>query len=298
MHHRDPGQIGEQDGFRPVQDLGPPLQVAFGSGLAHLPIETRAVVAPAIEAEIARLQQEQEILRVRIVRDPGHPGHVEIAAVAQMGEMGLGVGVDEAGLDTDRPPHVGDGDGGVAVVVGGVEPVFEGERASRPETGARQEGAGLVLSVDGQRLAPGEFGGRHGVVEAGRAEGVGRRHRPAPDHLAQEFAVDDERECPADPDVVEGCLAGVEGQRVEPKRGAKQNFVTEAALQRRDLVAGKIGERVDLAGRVAPHRAGKVRRRHEGDGRDRDFGSGMVVRVAGERDPVVRHDLGKPIRPV
>ena len=182
VDQRDPGLLLHEDLLGLQEVLGALLEIGLLGGLVlHEVVELGVLPLAVVEALVVALEQEQEVLRVGVVADPAVAGDVEIAAVAQMREMRLRVGVDERGLDAEGLPLVGDRDDRVPVVVRRVVADLDLQRlAAGTEAGLLEERLGLVLAVDRrQRLVLGLR--RLAVIADARGhERVGRQHGARP----------------------------------------------------------------------------------------------------------------------
>ncbi len=290
MQHRNPGLLADDDAVGLAQDRGAPGDIEFFGGELHQGVELGVPVLADVEAGIVALEQEQEVLRVGIVADPAIAGDVEIAAVAQIGEMRAEIGLDEAGLDADRPPLLGDRLGRVLVVVRGVEAELDLKRHAA-EAGRGEQAFRFVLTLQHGGMAEIELGPLAVIADMRGDHAIGRQHRATPDPVRDELAVDLQRERPPDALVVERWLGAVDDQEIGREIGADPDLVAELVPQVLELVGRDVGGEMQIAGLEAPRRRREVGGRVEDHRIDLHIGRCVEMWVPVEPDMRVRRQL-------
>src|SRR4051794_9262833 len=67
IHDRDPGRVLHEQSLGLAHDVGALRQVELGRGLLQKVVELGIVVLAVVESLVVALEQEQEVVRVRII---------------------------------------------------------------------------------------------------------------------------------------------------------------------------------------------------------------------------------------
>jgi hypothetical protein len=289
VEDRDRGHVLEEQPLGVGEDLRPLVEVA---GLAARLISSSysSFDQLGIVERHARLEQEQEVLRIVVVADPAGAHHVEVAVLAQVVEVARALHLVERRRDAEHLQLVGDRRHGVAVVLRGVVAQLDRE-AARLDARLLEQRDRRVLAVERVHVLVVELRRvLDVVVDARRHEGIGRQHRLLPDLLGDELAVEHHRDRLAHPRVLEHRLGRLDRQVVGAEVGRDAQLLAEVLAHVGHLLGGHVGADLHLARLEAPQAGRPVLERDVVDRVDRDVLRVVELGVLLHHDPVVRRE--------